>query len=308
MKNFIKYLLTTSLLILVYACGDLSPTELIVDNTGVDENLQVEVLTDESGYENSATGFDSTGITGMAPAFDEFISISGVKHTYEDRTIETGLAISAYFDKNKPVKNRHGRLIGYKTRLPGRVFFNGDTAEPAPYVIPYDNKANSTFQAKRDTTLGLYYYLSGNSVSGLNFPYNSLVNYKLEGFFSQFDEEFNIAVPEEVTGKINRIGNPGGDDFRVRLEWNGTGTGRIEIVLGAVPINDNRVKPFYRILTKDDGEAVIPANLLSNIDFSRITFLNFSFIRKNVYGSDNSNRGNRYIAAHSIHNIRVKIN
>ena len=298
MKNLIKYFLICLLGIIVVYCNEPAVTELVSADS---DEFDIELLS-PSTQNLVFTGYDTTGVVTPAPQFSVVISLSGIKNTYQGAEINQSLMTAAFFDKNLPVYSHNGRLIGYRTRVLGRVRFGIDSANVRELRIRF--RENGFI---RDTLLGFQHILySGRNMHGQSqtFPYNSKVRFRLSPFLGN-SVDFEIPTPPEVTGQLNTIGSVQNGNLQAEVIWNGLPSGRIEIVLGGILKSRTDILPLYRLTTKDDGKLVIPASLLKNIPFNLFDGLVITLIRR--YRSSDNSLQDHFIVSQSVHNIRIDI-
>lgn len=305
MKTILKYLTAFLFYLLVYSCSEPNPTELTPDDASGEEEFSVEVLAKDPENYDYATGYDSTGVIEPSPGNSALISISGIKTSRNNTVDKALLALAVFYDRNQPVQNSMGRIIGFKTRIFGRVSFDSDSALIVPHRINYFDKG-----IRKDTLLGLKHVLlktaHGNSPFDI-FPYNSAVTFSLQPILMP---EVRIAVPtpEEITGSVEIIGRRDERNLAFILKWNAVNRGETEIILGGQRKGDRRVFPFYRIKTADDGLLRIPSRMLVPIPFDQYDKIVITFIRRRVKEFYQQQIfDNSFISAQSIHNIIINV-
>ncbi len=299
-KLFISILIIT----IITSCGDPSPTELIMDDTAVDENYDVEIVSPDPEEIDYLSGYDSTGILEPVPEFSSIVSVSGIKNTFDKITTEGGIALAVFYDKSKPVRNSNGLLIGYKSRALGNVSFNNQPAR----LAENHKKMRGQGGGMKDTVLGFQHFYSfggGRHHQQQGFPYSTQVQFKLEPFIGQ-SVEFAIPTPPALNASVNISGSRNARNLEIQLHWQKELNGGIEIIIGGRQKNDGRIFPIFRIRTADDGEFVIPQRLMNEIDQSKFDHLVYSLIRR--YKQNFNNQLNdSYIVSQSIHNIGVPV-
>lgn len=301
-----KIKIVISLLIISFlaACGDPAPTELVLDDTTVDENYDVEIVSPDPAKIDYLTGYDSTGIVEPVSDFTNVISVSGIKNSFENTTIETGIALAVFFDKSQPVENEDGRIIGYKTRRLGNVFFNNNQAQ-----LSVNRKKMHGKGGKKDTVLGYQHIYSfgtwrPNQQQGRDFPYSNQVQFRLDPVLGG-SIEFDIPTPPALNASLQIEKKLKKE--RVKLNWQSRSQSQIEIIIGGKPKNEEGVFPVYRIHTADDGSFQIPQDLLDEIDKSLYDHLVFTLIRRYRQNYDNK-LNDSYVVSQSIHNIGIHFN
>ena len=286
-------------LIIFNSCDEPGPTELLPDNISVDDEVAIEVLSPNPDQFVYANGYDSTGITQPTPTSASVITVNDIKNTIENFTFESAFHAAVFFDKQAPIKNNDGKIIGYKTRLIGKTFFNGDSARLAPYVIRY--KENGMI---KDTLAGFLHLLRINQRRMRN-SNNDFIRFRLNPFIGQ-PIDFNILTPPEVTGNVKISGTPGSADFGIDLTWN-SADAPIEIIIGGVLKTRDETFPLYRLRTKDDGHLRIPGRLLREIPFDQFKQLVITFIRRYRTNITSNSLNDNFVTANNIHNIRLPL-
>lgn len=287
-------------------CDSPAPTELIIDNnTTIEDPVDVEIITKDTQDEFYSNGFDSTGVAQRLHNFGNVIVLTGTKISNNNSIINTSLAQAVFFDKNMPVRNMHGDVVGFHTVLPGEVKINGITSKIRPFEIKFRNGATLI-----DTTLGsMYVVFSGrqNSIDPFAYRFNSSVSFQL---IPSKDKDpstsFSIPTPQKITGKVTINGRKSDKSLKAVLEWNGTSSQKIEIVLGVMVKGSNISFPLYSLKTRDDGRLVVPDQLLNSIPFEKFDKIIFSFVRRLEF--DNGKGSNHLkILSQSIHTIIINI-
>ena len=303
--NITLSLVLVALSLIYNGCDTPAPTELVIDNnTTIEDQVNVEIITKDTQDEFYSNGFDSTGVAQRLHNFGSVIVVTGAKISNRASTIKFSLAEAVFFDRSKPVMNMHGHVVGFHTVMPGVVKFNGKKAKLRPLKIKFRNG-----NTKVDTTLGfMYVAFSGrlNSMDPFGYNFRSKVNFQLNPTMGP-PRSFNIPTPEEITGKVTFNGHKADKNLKAVLEWNKSTTGqKIEVVLGAVLKGSNVSFPLYRLTTRDDGRLVVPSQLLNTIPFERFDKIIFSFVRRLEF--DNGSGSNRLkILSQSIHSIIIDI-
>lgn len=298
MKNLIKILLPIALILILISCDKPLPTELS-DEAGQSENLEVEIITKDTEDEFYSNGFDTSGVVQTTPV--SIISITGGKVSFQGQTEKFSFAQTIIFDRNNPVYNYSGKLIGYKTITPGVIRFNNILTRLVDYRIRFRD-AGQVF----DTLLGKKYVLykgRGFMQDNFDFPFNSYVSFYFNPLIGQ-SISFNIPTPSEIFGSVSLEGSRAQQNLRAVLQWNGYNSQNFSIIIGVGKRNSKEVFPLYRIRTQDDGNIVIPAKLFNNISRDRFDRLSFTFIRS-FDNRENLENQNVLILSQSIHTIYV---
>lgn len=299
-----NYLKKISLLLIIglfiYSCDKPSPTELI-DGSTQDDDIQVEVIAKDIEDEFYSNGFDTSGVS--LSQISSIISITGGKLTSFGQTEKYSIAQTIIYDKSNPVFTSSGKLIGYKTIIPGTIRFNNLLTRLVDYRIKYRDSGQIL-----DTLLGKKYVLykgRGFFQDTFEFPYNSLVNFWFNPLVGP-TVSFDIPTPVEVTGTVRMEGNRVQKNLTAILQWNGVDNPYFSIIIGAGKRNSRDVFPLYRIKTNDDGRLVIPSKLLLDISRDRFDRLSFTFVRS-FDNRQNMIEQNVFVSSQSIHTIYVAL-
>lgn len=300
MNSFIKILFIITSLIIVVSCDKPSPTELI-DDSDQNENFEVEVISKDTEDEFYSNGFDTSGVAQLQ--FNSIISITGGKISFQGQTENFSLAQTIIFDKNQPVYNSTGKLVGFKTRTPGTIRFNNLLCRLVDFRIRYRDAGQLV-----DTLLGKKYTLykgRGYFQDNFDFPYNSEVAFSFNPLIGP-TINFEIPTPTEVNGTVRFEGSRGEKNLRAILKWNADMDSYFSILIGAGKRNSREIFPLYRIKTKDDGSLIIPAKLLLDVSRDRFDRLSFTFVRSFDNRADLDNQ-NVFVSSQSIHTIYIAL-
>lgn len=215
MKKLLKYFWTVFVVIGITSCGEPSPTELIDDTA---ENVEIKIISDQPSVYDYTNGYDSTGI--FDPFIDKssIINVSGIRNTNYGFVSKNEYYFAQFNDKTKPVY-LNGKLLGYKTKSVASVRFDNIQAQVTPHMMSF--RYNNM---RKDTALGFKYVVLSRMMphgGTANFPYNSKINFKLDGGRVQFD----IPTPPEVVGEVRTQGSFANRTFKMDLLWNGSGMG-----------------------------------------------------------------------------------
>lgn len=290
------------------ACNEPGPTELVRE--GPDEELDIELLSPDP---NILPGdYDSTGTVILVPRYSNIITVNGIKNSFNNNTQTDFYSSAEFYDKSDSIKTPNGRLLGFRLRALGRVFFGDKQAKVIDRKIRY--RFNN---AILDTSLGLFHELRGRSRGQgpgqgspnppIDFPYNSSVRFEFNPIVGE-NTSFNIPTPGEITGSLRVLGNNSERNLRLELTWNDDGNDRIDIVVGGVAEQRREHVPFYRIKNvRNDGKLTIPKELMKNIPFDNFKTLVISFERVKQFSFSNSTLSDNLILSKSIHNIRFNV-
>jgi hypothetical protein len=306
MKRIIKDILVLVFLFGFYSCEKPAPTELTQDENISENNLEIEIIPTDSPDLVYSNGYDSTAITSPIPKYSSIISVGDVKTTYKSKTINSVLAQAIFFDKGQPVNIRQGRVIGYRTRTLGSVFFDDRRAGLVPYIIHFRD-----FGAVKDSSVGSYHllYKRENIGDHINFRYESSIDFKLK-VLGSLAVNFQIPTPKEIIGEAEVVAGTAGAERNYLLNWNGSNKGKIDIVIGGIKKTSytQEIFPFFKLRTPDDGRLLIPSYLLKDFPYSQYNKIVFTFIRQITYDYEpNNTLDDHSITAQSIHSVLLDI-
>jgi len=300
MKKYFLYILV--LFAFIYSgCDKPGPTELIIN----EDTYDVEILGKDINDEFYSNGYDSSGVVEDRKNFASIISVSGIKLTRDNSTINISTAQTIIFDKTKPFRSRNGVLLGYNTIVPGIIKFNDVQARLTDYRVRYRESGTLT-----DTVLGKKYELfnidSRPIFDSFIYPYNSSIAFSYNPFFGGQNSNFDILTPREVTGYVRLVQQNQQNKFRAELNWNGESSNNFSVIIGGIRNSNLQNFPFYRIRTKDNGKLIIPFSLLKSIPRDRFSKITVSLIRKydKLVQVENTDL---YVSSQSIHTIIVEL-
>jgi hypothetical protein len=300
MKKLLKYLIISAVAFILFSCDKPAPTQLIDDTT---DEFEVELLNKD--LENPySSGTDTSGITQDLTGITNLISVSGIKITTKNRTNEFSLAQAMFFDKSKPIKYSDGRLLAYKTIIPGTIKFNGTEAHVVPYRIRYREGGTP-----KDTLIGgkyLLYNIANGVPDPFYFPYDASVSFEYVPFIGGNNISFNIVTPYEINGTVSLNGNRSNKNLEATLSWNGRGEKRVLVIVCLLKPGQMQSIPIYKMKTADDGEMRIPGRYLNQLPLDRFEKIVFTFIRSNE-GFRGSGNNELLVSSQSIHSIVIDI-
>jgi hypothetical protein len=300
MKKILTYLLISISAFILFSCDKPAPTQLIDDTNN---ELEVELLNKDLDNPYSS-GADTSGITQDLTGITNLISVSGIKITTENRTSEFSLAQAMFFDKSKPINYSDGRLLAYKTFIPGIIKFNGAEASVVPYRIRFKDMG-----IQKDTLVGnkyLLYNIFGGFPDPFYFSYNSSVSFEFAPFGPGENISFNIPTPQEIVGSVTLSGNRRNENLDVLLHWNPIGIKKITVIVGLTRPNQISSIPVYRMRTGDDGELRIPGRYLNQLPLERFEKIVFTFVRS-YEGYHGNGNDELFVSSQSIHSIVIDI-
>jgi hypothetical protein len=300
MKKILTYLLISISAFILFSCDKPAPTQLIDDTNN---ELEVELLNKDLDNPYSS-GADTSGITQDLTGITNLISVSGIKITTENRTSEFSLAQAMFFDKSKPINYSDGRLLAYKTFIPGIIKFNGAEASVVPYRIRFKDMG-----IQKDTLVGnkyLLYNIFGGFPDPFYFSYNSSVSFEFAPFGPGENISFNIPTPQEIVGSVTLSGNRRNENLDVLLHWNPIGIKKITVIVGLTRPNQISSIPVYRMRTRDDGELRIPGRYLNQLPLENFEKIVFTFVRSYEYTHRNGDN-DLFVSSQSIHSIVIDI-
>jgi hypothetical protein len=300
MKKILTYLLISTSALILFSCDKPAPTQLIDDTNN---ELEVELLNKDLDNPYSS-GTDTSGITQDLTGITNLISISGIKITTENRTSEFSLAQAMFFDKSKPINYSDGRILAFKTLIPGIIKFNGTEANIVPYRIKFRDMG-----IQRDTLIGnkyLLYNIFGGFPDPFYFNYNASVSFEFNPFSPGENISFNIPTPKEIVGSVTLTGNVRNENLDVLLSWNPIGNKKITVIVGLMRPNQISSIPVYRMKTRDDGELRIPGRYLNQLPLENFEKIVFTFVRSYEYTHRNVDN-DLFVSSQSIHSIVIEI-
>jgi hypothetical protein len=300
MKKLLTYLIISASLFILVSCDKPAPTQL-VDDTNND--LEVELLNIDLDNP-SFSGTDTSGITQDLTGVTNLISVSGIKISSENRISEFSLAQAMFFDKSKPIKYSDGRLLAYKTIIPGTIKFNGTEAHIVPYRIRFREGG-----MPKDTLLGgkyLLYNISYGTPDPFYFEYSSNVSFEFDPILPGENISFNIPTPSQINGIVSLSGNKINRNLEVTLNWNGMGERRVSVIIGLIRPGQLQSIPVYRLKTPDDGEMKIPGRFFKELPLENFEKIVFTFVRS-YEGYRGSGNNELLVSSQSIHSIVIDI-
>ncbi len=307
MKNLTTYCTLIFLIIFLTSCDDPNPTELLFDDTAVDEDIEVDLVADDPNTFVYTNGYDSTGIVESLPRSYSIIYLTGSKYSINNVPFrEINHAEAVFYDRNRPLRTNSGTEVGFHSNYVGRVFFGEDSALVRSNRISFVENG-----LQRSVNAGFKYVLSQrvNLNTGQNkFPFGQRVQFRLVNPLNgRVQESLQIPTPLEITGLVLTSGSVQNGDLRINLQWSNSqsSTGRIRIVIGGILRGTDLTFPIYDVNVKDNGIAKIPKWMIDNIQFERFDSLVITFIRQLEFsGRLNDNTlSDSFIVAQSIHNV-----
>lgn len=300
-----KILIIFVLVISYWSCTEQAPTQLLDDTQTASEQFEVEVLPREQNVFDYSSNYDSTGIVEPSQVDYSVITANGIKNTYNAGTIRQAYFETILIDKTKPIRHSNGRVIGFMSSTNGKVRFSNELASVVQRKISimkngisFDTSAGTMFQLKKR-------YLLNNPNK---FPYGSTLKFEYEkSSMGNHKTEIDISTPAEITGEILLNGSKNSRNLEAKLIWNSLNEDKIEIVIGGTRHDLLKVKPLFRIKTKDDGKLTIPWSFLRTIPFREFDQLVISFERVKKSKISNQMIGESLVVSKSIHNIRFEI-
>jgi len=192
----------------------------------------------------------------------------------------------------------NGKLIGYSTLTPGKIFFNNEEAKLRPFSVRY--------RVNKDTLLGLRYILHKRAGFGdpFDFDFNSKINFRYVPDISSA-VSFDIATPPEIFLNYRLSGAKANKNLNLLLEWNAGFIKNFEILLSIIDEQRNIVFPLYKIKTVDDGKFKMPKKLLEELS-ARFDKIAFTLTRKFEKQQSNGTK-ELFVVSQSINSISVDI-
>jgi len=301
MKKLLTYLIISTSVFILVSCDKPAPTQLVDDTNN---ELEVELLNKNLDDQYYTSGSDTSGITQDLTGITNLISVSGIKITTKNRTIDLSLAQAMFFDKSKPIRYSDGRLLAYQTITPGTIKFNGLEARKNPYEINYRDKGEL-----KVAVLGEKYLLY-NRIWGypdpFYFNYDSNVSFEFIPSIGGNSISFNIPTPSEINGNVILEGSKRERNISAVLQWNAKNERKISVIIGVIRHGMLSSIPVYRFRTGDDGEAKIPGRLLNELPLDNFEKIVVTFVRSYEEYHDNGTN-NLLVSSQSIHSIVIDI-
>ena len=298
MKHFKTHLFFLINLLIINGCDKPAVTELTQDE---EEQLEIEVLAKDTDDEFYSA--DSSGVVDDLSGYINVVTVSGIKITRGSATANIAFAQAIFFDKSRPVRRKNGKLLGYNTRLLGSGRFNNVEAKLFPYTIKYNEDG-----VQQEVALGIRHVLN-TSFAGHNFNYefNSSVafNFNFSLLPGGNSLGFDIPTPPEITGNVKLEGRRNNNTLKALLEWEKKNYSGFEIIVGASVSGSERIFPLFRLKTRDDGELIIPPELINKIP-PRFDKIAFYFVRKSEFRQAR-NGNDFYVLSQSIHRVDIDI-
>ena len=300
MKKLLTYLIISASVFILVSCDKPAPTQLIDDTT---DEFEVELLNKDLDNP-SFSGTDTSGITQDLTGVTNLISVSGIKITTEKGISIFSLAQAMFFDKSKPIKYSDGRLLAYKTIIPGTIKFNGTEAHIVPYRIRYREGG-----MPKDTLVGgkyLLYNISYGTPDPFYFEYSSNVSFEFDPILPGENISFNIPTPKEINGSIILEGSKSERNLRALLRWNAMQEKKVAIIIGFIRPGQKFSIPVYKFKTRDDGEVKIPGRLLNELPLDNFEKIVVTFVRS-YEGYHDNGANDLLVSSQSIHSIVIDI-
>jgi hypothetical protein len=300
MKKILTYLIISASIFILVSCDKPAPTQLVDDTNN---ELEVELLNNDLDNPSS-NGTDTSGITQDLTGVTNLISVSGIKITTENGTNEFSLAQAMFFDKSNPIRYSNGRLLAYKTIIPGTIKFNGTEAHIVPYRIRFREGG-----IPKDTLIGgkyLLYNIFGGNPDPFYFDYNANVSFEFDPILPGENIAFNIPTPNQISGAVSLNGNKISKTLEATLNWNRIGEKRVSVIIGLIRQGQLQSVPVYKMKTKDDGELKIPGRYLNQLPLENFDKIVFTFVRS-YEGYHGSGNNELLVSSQSIHSIVIDI-
>jgi len=293
MKSLIKYSLLLFLIGSYLGCNNPQPTALVEE----EDPIEIEVIT-KNPAEPTSFGVDSTGLSENPARFTNVITVAGIKQTFQGVSFKSSFAQAAFFDKTNPIFGLNGKLIGYSTLTPGKIFFNNEEAKLRPFRVRY--------RVNKDTLLGFRYILHKRTGFGdsFDFDFNSKITFRFLPDISS-SVSFDIATPPEIFLNYRLSGSKPNKNLNLLLEWNAGFVKNFEILLSIIDEQRNIVFPLYKIKTSDDGKFKMPKKLLEELA-ARFDKISFTLTRKFEIRQGNG-INELFVVSQSINSISVDI-
>lgn len=285
-KKFLTLWIIVFGILFMSGCEKPLPVELFDDSVSEDP-VQAEVITQDPEDSYAVNGYDSTGYMPETPKYGVVFLLA--KNIITDYTVsgtpvtrENNYGQSIFFDKNAPVINGGGKLIGYKTFGVTYVRMRGIPLARVDFTVKY-KMASGLF---KDSVLGPRYMIFKPKLGILpfDFDYNQSVDVEVKPVNLPLIS-FSVITPPPINGTMVYAGNVKNPFYK--LEWS-KGTGNITVIIGARKKGQLAVVPLYKLTTKDDGLFRVPASFIQSIPTAQFDAVVFTVQRKREYYREES--------------------
>ncbi len=308
MKKKIKYLTLLLSFAILVSCGDPSPLEF-TESTTTTENINVGIVPAKPSTYVYSNGYDSTGI--VAPFIDKstIVNVSGIHNSNYSNFTDGTYYFAIFNDKSKPVMGPNNTVVGYKSRSVNSVFFNNIPAQVESNRMQMMNQQHT----KVDTLLGFKYIFSNGMGYGMHggtdnqFPYGSSINVRInDGYNPPF--QFDMTTPNKIVGQIKLRGSVSTNNLSMEISWNNISNDSISVIIGTVNQSFGDANPLFIFRAANTNILKVPWSILEKIQYNQSKFLVVTLIKRIIKGIPyNAVLKDSYIAAQSIHNIKVDI-
>jgi len=306
MKNKIrKIIISLFFALLMISCSEPNPTELVLLNTADQDDVEIQLFSENPEELVSDVNYDSTGVAIPGFKHSSSIVINAIINSHLEKNSGLYFAQAVFFDKNSKVNRNDGSLIGYKTRLVGRVYFGNEQARLNEFVVRYYEN-----RIPKDTSLGPSHLLKKIFPQRKfvdEFPYDSYIKFRVEPIIGEAFEK-SFLTPKIIMGKVVYRKASNENKYNYRIYWEGTDKGKIEIVIGAFKDFIRKNDPIVKMITQDDGSFFIPQSIIDRIYSVANDKIVISLIRKNTFENTSNTEINDYqIITQSTHNITIDL-
>jgi len=304
MKKKFTYLFSLFALVLM-SCEKPSPVELDEGQSYQSDPLEVEVLA-QNPVEDLYSSDPDSGLIMSAPPDPRFgsqVIITRSKTSEGNVTREVTLGEAVFYDLNAPVVNEYGKTVAFKTRAVQLVKFKLALAREIPFHFRY-----LTRNGVVDSLLGpKFLVMRRNNILGdlFQFDYGSETEVEIKKFGAPI-EHYTVATPAEITGEVTKGTRPNGLEI-LTATWNPENSFSVHIVLSGVAVQTLHIVPLFRITTRDDGNLIIPANLLASIPAARFNKLIVTFVRQSESLNESTDE-KLLFRTQSVHNRVIDLN
>ncbi len=261
-------------------CDKPSPTTLLAPEEPAEGTLEIEVIAKDPTDIFTNSGYDSTGFIPQLPRHNSVIFLGRNVLSSGLATIESSFAQATFFDLNDSVKNSVGRVIGYRTKDVDFVKINLLPLKKSDLVFRFRDSSGNIVHLLAGPKYGLYKRKGVVWGDLFEFVFSSFVNLEIKPRFNP-PIRFSVPTPQQITGKVLVSNSPNGKPI-INLEWNRSisDNNTVNIILGGVDLSTNTVVPLFSLKTNDDGELILPKELVKGIPKFRFPRIMVSFIRR----------------------------
>jgi len=299
MKKFLTYIIFLPVCMLFFSCAEPGPVELKDNIFPEQDKVEVSVIDENETVTFSDESLESTGIAANQTLFQNIVTVSGFESTYNDETDSVSYMMAKFLDRKFSVKNSKGKILAFRGRRIGTVYFNGIQA-----MMVQDTVAFLEGGQLRRVENGVKHVLAGKS---LPFPYGAKLRFKIDPDNNNFSgKELDIAIPEKLNASAEVSEKNGKKHYS--LKWNKGKGENILIIAGGSKLKTSLPNYIFSIKTTDDGFFKFPEWIIKSLrerNFNHYSFLCIRTVQTEYEGESFFVKNN--ISANSIHHIKIDV-